>query len=171
MVLSHPTRCRILDYVIRLLPVLPAEKTGGSRPWTRDWPHRIEPRSPNGRPRWIDQKDRALLSRWASARDVAEALAQLTLSPKPVTQPIEAHGAFHQEDQPRRGTPTHRGAGCASRGIPFQGAEYLPNGRLSWFRRWQTETSRHPGFPHPPGPPGGAVDLLRNLHPAAGART
>ena len=50
VVLPRPTRCRILECVIRLLPVLPAKKTGGSRPWTRDWPHRIEPCSPNGRP-------------------------------------------------------------------------------------------------------------------------
>ena len=56
VVLSGPTRCRILDYVIRLLPVLPAEKTGGSRPRTRDRPHRIERCSPSGRPCRNDSK-------------------------------------------------------------------------------------------------------------------
>ena len=35
----------------------PPQKPGGSRSWTRDWPHRIEPCSPNGCPRWIDRKD------------------------------------------------------------------------------------------------------------------
>ena len=70
---------RILDGVIRLLPVLPAEKTGGSRPRTRDWPHRIEPSSPNGRPRWIDQRDRASRSPGSQLRGTSSG----------------AHGALH----------------------------------------------------------------------------
>ena len=57
VVLSRPTRCRILDGVTRLLPMIHAEKTGGSRPWTRNRPPRIEPSSPNGHPHRIDQRD------------------------------------------------------------------------------------------------------------------
>ena len=60
VVLLGPTRCRILEYVIRLLPAFLAEKAGGSRPWTRVWPHRIEPCSPNVRPCRTDSEGSSL---------------------------------------------------------------------------------------------------------------
>ena len=60
VVLLRPTRCRILDGVVRLFPGFLAEKTGGSRPWTRVWPHRIEPCSPNGRPCRTDPEGSSL---------------------------------------------------------------------------------------------------------------
>ena len=130
MVLSRPTRCRILDSVIRLLPVIHAEKTGGSRPWTREWPQRSSPALRTVARAGPTQRGRALLSRWASARDIL------------------------------------RGARCASPGIPTQGGS-LPQG----LNRGGVNQDQR-GVPislSPFGLSGGAVYLLRDLHPAVGA--
>ena len=106
------------------------------------------------------QKDRALLSRWASARDIAAALAQLTLSLQPVTQPIEAPVRFTRYPNPRRGrsasrTDTWRWQPELTAFQPTARNPYPK--RITIVRRQLRETARQPGFPHPSGPSGGAV--------------
>ena len=95
--------------VVWLFPVLPAEKTGGSRPWTRDWPHRIEPCSPDGRPCWTNPRGLIPALPMASARDVSEAhgaLHQVSISKARNPNPTAWHSVIHGGgNQHRQGIP------------------------------------------------------------------
>ncbi len=69
-------------------------------------------------------------------------------------------GALHQEPNPRRGRPaprtdTWRWQPELTASRPTAWTPYP--GRITIVRRQTRETARHPGFLHPSGPPGGAV--------------